>query len=806
MAAALERLIGSLVDRYRFERELGRGGMAIVYLATDLKHHRKVAIKVLKPELAAALGPERFLREIAITAQLTHPHILTLIDSGEAEGFLYYVLPFVEGESLRQLLEREKQLPIEDALRIARELADALSYAHSQGIIHRDIKPENVLLEQGHAVLSDFGIARAVQAAGGDALTETGLALGTPLYMSPEQAAGDRMLDARSDIYSLGCIVYEMLTGEPPFRGATAQAVLARKSLETVPSLRVVRRGVPLSIEHAVVRALASTPADRFATARQFAEALENAQDAPAPIVEVPRRRRAWQSGLAALLAVLLLGSGWWVLGRPNVRIDSLAVLPLRNLSGDTAQTYFLDAMHGEIIAELGHIAALRTISQWSASRYRQTTKSIPEIARELGVDAIVQATVNVAGDRVRIQVELIQAVPRERQLWAYSYNGNLRNVLALQAEVARGIAEQIRVTITPQEEARLTRAQPVDPEAYDAYARGRFAWNKFTADGFSEAIKYFQKAIDKAPNYALAYAGLADAYRTLPYYAAVDPREAFPKSRAAATRALELDETLAEPYTALGWTTAAYEWNWSRAEQYFRRALELKPSYAVGHMTYAHFLAWEARFEEAIGEDLRARELDPLSPRIESHLGLMYYLARQYDRAIELYEETLTRYPNFVRARWDLGRAYFEKGQYQRAIAEFEQAIKVPGQSSTGSATSIAELARALARAGRRGEALKILRDLEAQRKRGYRPALNIASIYVALDDREQAFRWLELAYDARDADMILLKVLPTWDPVRADPRFQDLLRRVGFPEMRTRASAVPGHSETSEVGGDPS
>jgi eukaryotic-like serine/threonine-protein kinase len=780
MPVDLATVFGS---RYLIERELGRGGMAIVYLATDLKHHRKVAIKVLKPELSIALGTERFLREIAITGQLTHPHILTLIDSGEAEGLLYYVLPFVEGESLRQRLERETQLSLEDALRIACEVAGALSYAHGQGVIHRDIKPENILLEAGHAVVSDFGIARAVRTAGGETLTETGLALGTPLYMSPEQAAGDRMLDARSDIYSLGCIVYEMLAGQPPFTGVTAEAVLARKSLETVPSLRIVRRTVPLSVEHAVARALATTPADRFPTAHQFAAALENAAAAPEQLTERSRGPRVRQVALASVLAaVLLVGSGWWVFGRSNVRIDSLAVLPLRNLSGDSAQTYFVDAMHGAIIAELGDIGALRTISQWSASRYGGTDKSIPEIARELGVDAIVEASVYASGERVRIQVELVQAVPRERQLWAYTYDGNLRNVLTLQSEVARGIADQMRVTITPQEEARLTRVQPVDPEAYDAYAKGRFSWNKFTAEGFRDAINFFQKAIDKAPTYALAHAGLADVYRTLPYYASADPREAFPKSRAAANRALELDETLAEPYTTLGWTTAAYEWNWSRAEQYFRRAVELKPSYAVGHMTYAHFLAWEGRFEEAIAADLRARELDPLSPRIMSHLGLMYYLARHYDRAIELYEETLTRYPNFARVRWDLGRAYYEKGQYQRAITEFEEAIRAPGQSGGGSATSIAELARALAKVGRREEALKILRELENERKRGYRSALNIASIYVALDDKEQVFRWLGRAYEARDADMILLKVLPAWDPVRADPRFQDLLRRVGF------------------------
>ena len=660
MATQLDRPTVAFPARYRVERELGSGGQAMVYLADDLERRRKVVIKVLRSEVASRVDAERFLREIEISAHLTHPHILPLYDAGQSNGVPYFVMPYVSGGSLRARLTAEKQLPIGEALRLVREVADGLSYAHAMGVIHRDIKPENILLEAGHAVISDFGLARAIREAGGERLTADGIAVGTPVYMSPEQASGHDHLDQRTDVYSLACVLYELLTGDPPFTGTNPQAVIARKSLEAPRSLRAVRTTVSEPLERVVLKALAIVPADRFATASEFAHALDRAAVVkPVHRHAPPRPRRHWHPPLVGIMATaLLLGGSWLSHGQPDARL---------------------------------------------------------------------------------------------------------------------------RASLVGRGEARLSKARAVSPEAYDAYAKGRFAMDKATAIGDHEAIAYFNKAIDESPTYARAYVGLAGALFNLPYHDGADPRLVFPRVAAAATRALQLDSTLAEAHSDLAWVASAYDWDWARAERHHRRALELDPSCAPCHVLYAWFLTWEGRFHEAIAEDMRAREIDPHSPVVMVHVARMYHLARRYDRAIALYQETIGRYPQFVRVRFDLGRAYYDKGMYQEAIPVFEEAIRMRGRSKA-SAMSDGELAKALARAGRREEAVKILRGMEAEREQGYRPDLPIAAVYVALDDKEQAFHWLERAYQDRDPDMILIKVFPFFDPIRDDPRFQDMLRRVHF------------------------
>jgi serine/threonine-protein kinase len=756
--------------------------MAVVYLAEDLERSRKVAIKVLRSDLAAVVNGDRFLREIAISAKLTHPHIVPLYDSGQAEGTLYSVMPYLSAGSLRGRLIRERQLTYDDALRVTREVADGLGYAHEMGLVHRDIKPENILFEAGHAVIADFGLAKAISEAGGERLTETGIVVGTPTYMSPEQAGGGH-IDGRSDIYSLGCVLYEMLAGDPPFTGVNARAIITRKSTEPPPSLRAARSTVPPAVERALGQALAIIPADRFRTAAEFVSAFEGRGiEAAEPQRDSLRTRKSRYAILTGVLVgSLLLGGGWWTLEHPDDRPESLAVLPIRNLSGDREQVYFTDAMQEAIISELGQLGTLRIISQGSTLGYRDTKQSVAEIARKLGVDAIAQASVYKTTDSIRIQVRLTLARPTERQLWSATYDGGSREVLALQTKVARSIADKVRATLSPHAPVRPAAAPPVDPEAYDAYARGRFAFNRYTGPGTYEAIAYFEQAVAKSPGYALAHAALADAYQLLPYMDGADPKSAFPRVATEARRALELDSTVAAAHSALGWITAAYEWDWAGAERHHRRALDLDPNYSMGHMRYAWFLAWEGRLDEAIAEDLRARELDPLSARVIAHLGLMYHLAGHYNRAIELYQETISRYPRFVRVRFDLGRAYYDQGLYQEAVTVFEEALRMRGRSKS-SAMSEAELAKAYARVGRRDEALGILRGLEAERQQGYRPNINIAQVYLALDNREKAFRWLERAVEDRDADLILLKVLPEFGPIRGDPRFQELLRRIHF------------------------
>ena len=786
MENLLERLKSALASRYAIERELGSGGMAVVFLAHDQKLGRPVALKVLRPELAASLGAERFLREIEIAAKLTHPHILSLYDCGEANGLLYYVMPYVEGESLRDRLNRERQLSIEDALQITREVSDALGHAHSLGIVHRDIKPENILFEAGHAVVADFGIARAVSEAGGEKLTETGIAVGTPAYMSPEQAAGEREPDSRTDIYALGCVLYEMLGGEPPYTGPSAQAILARKSLEPVPSLRTVRETVTGGIEQAIFKALAKAPADRFATAQQFADALVAGEEGDVPGARPRRPARTWRMLAAAVSAVVLVTLGaWWALDRfaaESGRIESLAVLPLSNLTGDPELEFYVQGMHDELIQELAQIGALRVMSRTSVMRYQNTDKPLPEIADELNVDAVVEGSVFRAGDSVRIQVQLIAAAP-ERHLWSQTYDGNAREVLAFHTEAARAIAQQIRLVLTPEQEARLASAQVIDPLAYDLYLKGRFHWNRLIGDGLERATASLEEAITKDSTYASAYALLARTQALSAFFSGEPPGPAVGKAREAALKALALDETLAEAHAALGDVRFYYDWDWAGAEREYTRAIELNPSDLGSHQAYAFFLMWMGRIEEAVAEIEQARELDPLNLFVNTMVGWPYYYARQYDRAAEQFRAVLELDPNYDLAHYNLGLQYAQLRRYDEAIAEFQRAIDIAG-AGTLTIPGI-HLGRAYAEAGRTEDALEILDGLREMTKRAeYVPPTWFMEIFIGLGETDSALVWLRRAHDVRDPWMTELRQAPGLDPLRSEPQFQEILSRMNFPQ----------------------
>jgi TolB-like protein/Tfp pilus assembly protein PilF len=782
VASELERLRTVLAERYRIERELGRGGMATVYLAEDLKHHRQVAIKVLDPHLAAGLGPARFLREIEIAARLSHPHILPLYDSGEGDGFLYYVMPFVEGESLRNKLEREKQLSLPECVGLGRAVADALSYAHSLGIVHRDIKPENILFTAGHAVVTDFGIARAIGAAGGDQLTQTGIAIGTPAYMSPEQAAGERELDARSDVYALGCVLYEALTGQPPFTGPTAQAVLARHALDAVPRLRTVRRAIPEPLEAVVLRALAKAPADRFRTAGELAEAMEQSVrtgEGTAPVRALRRRR-------GILLAAVILGvlgfGGWWVgsrLGIGSARIESLAVLPLTNLRRDSAQDYFVEGMQEALITELSKISALKVISRTSTLRYRQTEKRLSEVAHELNVDGVIEGSALREGEQVRITVQLVDG-RSDRHVWGQTFDRELRNVLALHSEVAREIANQIKVTLTPREAQRLAATRAVHPKAYELYVLGRHHWNLRTLERYKQAVVSFLEALDHDPNYAPAYAALADAYMWLGEQGGMPQREARQAAAGALEKALALDETLADAHVSMGLWKLRFEWDWAAAEREFQRALELNPGSASAHQMYGRSLSFASRFADAERELEKARELDPLSIPVNAYLGQVYLHARQYDRAGEQLRKTLQIDPNHVLTHHNLGELYLAQGRWAEAVTELERSI---AGSAEPSSHYLAMLGCGYARAGRKTEALKILKELERRSGEGLASAFDVASLHAALSEKERALAWLERGYVQRDYWLVEIQAWPWFDSLRSERRFQDLLRRMRFP-----------------------
>ena len=755
--------------------------MATVYLAEDRKHDRRVALKVLRPEIAPALGADRFQREIAIAARLQHPHILGLFDSGVTEGLPWYAMPWVDGESLRSRLRREVQLDAVEAARIAGEVADALACAHAAGVIHRDIKPENILLTASHAVVADFGIAHALDVAGGERLTETGFALGTPQYMSPEQAAGGRTVDSRSDVYALGCVLYEMLAGEPPFNGPTAQAILARHAVDPVPRLRTIRSTIEPAFEAVVVKSLAKVPADRYASAQEFKQALVKAIDAPAA-TEAPRRgggRRALVAALA-LVTLALMGLGSHLLGRRSTesgsesRIQSLAVAPLSNLTGDSTQIYLATGITDQLVTTLAQIGGLRVI----ALKGSQADLPGDLLAREHQIEAVLNGALQRAGDKIRITVRLTEA-PTGRSIWARSYDGEMSGILGLQDQMARGVAERIRVDSQSGISEGTGRRQEVNPAAYEAYVRGAYFLGKVTEADFRKGIGYFTKAIDLEPTYAAAYWGLSESYRELGYYTLGPPRELFPRSRAAALKALELDSTLAEAHGALASVEYLYSWNFEAADREFRRAVELNPNSARIRLNYQAYLAAMGRGEESIAQAKASVDLDPLSLLYQAAAARPYYNTRRYEEAVAQARNALEIDSTFSRALFWLGLAQEQLHRPEEAIPALQRTIASAGRIPV----YLAALGHAYATADRRTEALVIVEELRRRSASGYISPFDIATVLVGLNMRDAAFKALEEAYEGRAWGLVYLLVDPRFDPIRSDPRYTDLVRRIGLP-----------------------
>jgi serine/threonine-protein kinase len=750
MAELLERVTETLATRYRIQRELGQGGMAKVYLAHDLKYERAVAVKVLRPDLAAEMGASRFLREIQIAARLHHPHILPLYDSDQADGLVYYVMPYIEGETLRHRLARERQLPVDDALQIAREIADALNYAHRAKVVHRDIKPENILLDSGHALVADFGIARAIDSA----QSSTAHIVGTPAYMSPEQIEGVQDLDGRSDIFSLGCVLFEMLVGEPPFRGTSVMSVLANRLSAPLPSPRARRELVPEAVDWAVKKAMATIPADRFSTALQFAEAL----------------------GTPATVAIAV-GTAQAIVKEVTAS-KSVAVLPFENMSTDPENEYFSDGITDDIIAQLSKISALKVISRTSTMQYKKTTKKITTIADELGVGAILEGSVRRAGQRVRIVVHLVD--PRtEKHLWGETFDRQLADVFEVQSEVAQQITGALSAALSPEEKKRLDVKPTEDAEAYNLCLLGRFHANKWSEADVLKGIDFFQAAIAKDPGYGVAYAGLADAYELLSIgFSSKPPVEYLAQARAMALKALEMDDTLAEAHTSLAYARWLGDLDWSGAEREFRRALELKSSYVMAHEWYAEYLAALARHDEALAEIKKAQQLDPLSVPVNRAVGWVLYFARRYDQAIEELQKALAMDPGFVGARLVLWWVYVAKGATDLAIADIRRESERPGLRTVKKLM----LAYAQAAAGNREEANGLLWELEPKLAGDSRLALLSALLFTALDLKDRAFEQLEQAYQAREPGLLFLKVAPWLDPLRSDRRYAALVEKLGL------------------------
>jgi eukaryotic-like serine/threonine-protein kinase len=771
-----ERVAAAIADRYRVTGVVGTGGMAIVFRADDLKHDRQVAIKILKPELASPIWSARFLREIRIASRLQHPNILPLYDSGEVPagpaggGFLYYVMPFVTGESLRARLHRDGRLPVADVLRLGRQVADGLAYAHHEGVVHRDIKPENVLLSgygprdgrtaaAWHAVICDFGIARALSLAVGDTPTEPGLAIGTPAYMSPEQSFGEVELDGRSDVYSLASVLYEALAGNPPFRGATAMSIVAQHSTTQPPPLHHLRGDVPPRLEGAILRALAKMPEQRFASAAEFGEALDPSIVAPAA-----------PPGFA-----------------------SVAVLPFTNLSPGAESEYLSDGISEELIQALSAVPGLRVVGRTSAFACKGLREDVRVLGERLRVDVVVDGSVRVGGDRVRVAAQLVSAADGY-QLWSARYDRVAGDTFVLQDELAATIGAVLRARLAPGGESAGAGVPPSaptvvtpptarrDPRAHDAYLRGRYHWNKRTPAAIRRGIEYLEQAAALAPDDAPIHAALADAHLTLALYGSAPAADAMPRARASADRALALDERCAEAHAALATLRALYDWAWQASDAAFERAILLQPNYPTAHHWRAmHQLAPQGRLAAARRSLERARELEPLSAPVLTSEAVLDIFARDFEAARRRLLRTLELEPGFAAAHYFLGQARLLSGAHEEALTALERAVELSGRSGE----TVAGLGWALAVAGRRDEALALLEELTRGGGASYISPARVAQVHLGLGDRAQALDWIERALAGRATELAWLGVQPMFDSLRDEPRFQAVLERIDLADV---------------------
>jgi serine/threonine protein kinase/Tfp pilus assembly protein PilF len=736
----------SLEDRYIIERELGRGGMATVYLAEERKHGRQVAIKVLRPELAATFGGERFLREIAIAARLSHPHLVPLIDSGEADGMLYYVSVFIPGGSLRDRLHREGRLPIQDAIRIAREVGDGLDFANRAGFVHRDVKPENILFADGHALLADFGIARATCAEESvEPVTTEGIVVGTPEYMSPEQASGETQLDVRSDVYSLACVVFEMLTGEPPHRGTSARATMAKHVTETPRRVRTLRAEVPAAIDDAIARALAADQAHRFASVAEFCMALQT---------------DAAPHGYLAASAT-----------------RSIAVLPFVNVSPDPDNEYLSDGITDELIDALAKVNGIRVASRTSVFALKGKLQDVRAIGALLDCSVVLEGTVRRSAQQLRITAQLT-STSDGRLLWSQRYDRRLDDVFAIQDEIARTIVDTLRATWFADLAPAPVQHYTDNVRAYGLYLKGRYEWNRRTQEGVVAGIRYFEQAIAEDPSYALAYTGLADCYALHVDYRSVPVDEGFKQAKKYALHAIALNDSLAEAHASLAWCRFAYDWDWADAGKEFRRAIELDPRYATAHQWYAFLLCALGAIGESLIEGHTAIELDPGSVSARRSLGWSYVYARRYEQARYHLERAIAMNPNAEETFRVLGVALSLEGKHADAERVLRETAAMAG---AGTYTS-ASLGYALARGGNREEALSLLTELESHASIGYVSPVAFATILLGLGDVERAIDWTERAYEDRRGWLAYVNVNPVMDPMRGHPRFEALVRRMNF------------------------
>jgi len=826
---------GTQLGRYEIRSQIGAGGMGEVYLAEDTELRRTVAIKILPEALASNQQRlRRFVQEAKAASALNHPHILTIYEIGTIESLRFIATEFIDGDTLRERIMAGMKLT--DILEISIQATSALAAAHAAGIIHRDIKPENIMVRRdGYIKLLDFGLAKLTAPEGSPidpegptrsmVNTSEGTVIGTSNYMSPEQAKGTH-IDERTDLWSLGAVIYEMTTGHVPFPGETSTEIISLILQKEAAPLTRFARDVPAELERIVRKSLSKDCEERYQSAKDLLIDLRNLKrklevDAEIERTVPPDLRSAMSTGseqsapasdshiaaassasvapvtassveylvlsikrhkLTAIIALFVIVVGLVLSGlylhkrNTDVAIDSIAVLPFVNQNADPNSEYLSDGVTESIINNLTQLSNLRVIPSTSAFHYKGKDIDPLTAGKELGVRAILTGRILQRGDNLTISTALVD-VRENKQLWGEQYNEKASDLLSVQREIARQITGGLRLKLTGEQQTRLARPLTDNPEAYQLYLKGRFYWNKRTSETLRKSIDCFNQAIEKDPSFALAYAGLADAYGLLSGFGAASPQESLPQANAAARKAVELDDTLAETHTSLGFAYTA-NWAWPDAAREFQRAIELNPNYATAHHWYSDGpLLAEGRFDDAIAEMKRAQELDPLSLIINTEVGMVYIYARQYDKAIEPLQKTIEMDHTFYFAHLNLAVAYSMKGAVREALEEYQIAYKLNDDP-----TVLGLLGHFQAITGKQNEALKTLSQMTEISQRRYVPAYSVAQVYAGLGERDQAFQWLEKSYQDHATDLFLIKVDPTLDNLHSDPRFADLVRRVGL------------------------